>query len=429
MTEIKYADNYVEMATDEMKRYASASSAGLRQLELDAEASAARLAEVAGQAREQYYYALIRDMVEEHYDIGRLLDVYQIFGGYVNVTFGIYTEKDGERSTWIVRKYRRGKTVDALTFEHRLLAHAKANGAEYTACPVKANDGKSYVAQTIDYEDGREDFLFAVFNYIGGRRLYDWMPNWAVPSLADATVESAALTMAQFHSATFDFDPEGLRGDNILGTNEDLRVNDLIADFPRRLLAYREHYRGLGMDNKFTEYMDTFQGSYAGWCARAAIPAEAYAGMLQCPCQLDFHAGNFKYWDDGSVSGSFDYDMAMVDSRLFDIGLGMHYTLASWGLATPGEVDLGRVGQFVRAYDRACAGIGRIPPLSDVEKSYLFEAMLQGPIYVYGWAQGAVSADPGADQYEYLFYCEHFSASCAWLVAHEQEVRALAAGL
>jgi homoserine kinase type II len=419
------AGEYVEMATHEMKRYTPSSPPMLRRLELNAEAAVDALVTVTEVAREQYYYALIKDIVENQYDIGNLLEVYQIFGGYVNVTFGIYVEKDGQKATWIVRKYRSGKTLDALTFEHRLLLHARENGAEYTAAPIRTTDGKTYVVTPIDFGNEHEDFLFAVFNYIGGDRQYDWMPNWAVPTLKDVTVETAALTMAQFHSATYDFDPQGLRGDNILGTNEDLHVNQLIADFPRRLQEYREFYAQNGLANKFTEYMDTFQSRYTEWCAKATIPDDAYTQLFQCPCQLDFHAGNFKYWEDGSVSGSFDYDMAMVDSRLFDIALGMHYTLASWGLANSGEINLDRIEQFIKAYNKNCVDIGRIPPLNEIEKQYFFEAMLQAPIYVYGWAQGAVYGDLSADQYEYLFYCQHFSDACQWLVEHEQAVREL----
>jgi len=417
--------SYVEMAVDEMQEYPAISPPSLKQLELDIGASVAALSDVCERARMQYYYAQIKEMVEERYDLGELVDLYQIFGGYVNITFGINTKKDGKKSTWIVRQYRKGKTIDALTFEHRLLLHAHAHGAEYTAVPVMANDGKTYVIQSIDEGKEAAEYLFAIFNYIDGKRLYDWMTNWAVDSLKDVTLESAAKALAQFHSSTVDFDPQGLRGDNLLGTNEDICINDLIADFPRRLLEYREFYRDAGLDNKFTEYMDTFQDSYVAWCKQATIPQDAYAKMVICPCHLDFHGGNFKYWDDESVSGSFDYDMAMIDSRLFDIALGMHYSLASWSLTTPGVIDLSRVAQFIGAYNRACKEIGRIDALTQTEKDYFFEAMLQAPIYVYGWAQGSVSADMDINEYEYLYYCQHFSDSCKWLIEHEQDIREL----
>jgi len=414
---------YVEMAIEEMKQYTPSSPVKLRKLELEAESTVERLTSIAETSREQYYYALIRELVEERYDLGTLLDVFQIFGGYVNITFGIYVEKDGAKSTWIVRKYRSGKTIDALNFEHKLLRYAREKGAKYTAAPITNKEGKSYVIETIDMGDTKEDFLFAIFNYIDGKRLYDWMTNWAVDSLKDITIETAAQSLAEFHSATYDFDPEGLRGDNILGTNEDSSVNDIITDFPRRLLEYRKFYAESGLENKFTEYMDTFQEKYTDWCGRAAIPAEPYSQMLKCPCHLDFHGGNFKYWDDESVSGSFDYDMAMIDSRLFDIALGMHYSLASWSLANAGEIDLNRIRQFLVAYNATCEEIGAIPALSQAEKDYFFEAMLQAPIYVYGWAQGSVSSNLSVDEYEYLYYCTHFSDSCLWLLDNEQVIR------
>jgi len=282
------------------------------------------------------------------------------------------------------------------------------------------------VLKDIDFGNEHESSFFAVFNYIDGKQIYDWMPNWAVDTLKDITVETAAKSLAQFHSSTFDVDPQGKRGDNILATNEDLTVNELISGFPQRLIDYRAYYAENGMRNKFTEYMDTYQSRYTSWCAKATIPEKDYTLLFRCPCHLDFHAGNFKYWDDESISGSFDYDMAMVDSRLFDVALGMHYTLASWSLISPGTVNLGRVEQFVQAYNENCVSIGKIQPLTEIEKSYFFEAMLQAPIYVYGWAQGSVYNDLDADQYEYLYYCQHFSDSCMWLLDHEQEIREMA---
>jgi len=417
--------SYVEMHVEEMKKLMPSSPEMLRKFELNAESTVETLTDLAATAEEQYYHALIKKIVEERYGLGTLLDVYQIFGGYVNITYGIYVEKDGVKSTWTVRKYRAGKTIDALMFEHKLLLYAREHGAQYTAAPIFNKEGKSYVIESIDMGDTKEDYLFAIFNYIDGARLYDWMTNWAVDTLKDITVETAAQSLAEFHSATCDFDPQGLRGDNLLGTNEDITVNNLVADLPRRLLEYRKFYAENGLENKFTEYMDTFQDDYTTWCKMATIPAEPYAQMFKCPCHLDFHGGNFKYWEDESVSGSFDYDMAMIDSRLFDIALGMHYSFASWSLSKPGVIDLARIEQFVKAYNARCVSIGRIPPLNEVEKAYFYEAMVQAPIYVYGWAQGSVSADLSADEYEYLFYCQHFSDSIKWLIENEQAVREL----
>ncbi len=416
---------YVEMAVEEMTHYEPSTPKRIRKLELGAEASIEELQEIIESTRMQFYYALVREIVEERYDIGKLLDIYQIYGGYVNITFGLYTEKDGQKYTWIMRKYRRGKTAGAVQFEHKLLKHAHEHGFTFCAVPIETRDGKTYVVEDVEYAEGNEEFYFAIFNYIEGERQYDWMPNWAEEGFQDTTLRSAALSLAEFHSSTTTFDAGGLIGDNLFGTNEDLNVNQLIASFPERMKTWSEHFKANGFINKYTEYLDTFHDYYAHACEQSNIPAEPYKDMVLTACHLDFHGGNFKYHPDGTVSGSFDYDMAMVDSRLFDIALGMHYTFASWKLERDGELCMDRVERFIKAYNEACEKIGIIGPLNQTEKEYFFEAMLQAPIYVYGWANGSIHGDMSVDPFEYLYYAEHFQHSMEWLQAHEAEVREL----
>ena len=83
-------------------------------------AEEARQAEEAENVRqiskEHYFFSVIREVVERHYEIGTLSEVYQIFGGYINTTFGIYTMKEGERQTWLFRMYKRGKNLYALLY-------------------------------------------------------------------------------------------------------------------------------------------------------------------------------------------------------------------------------------------------------------------------------------------------------------------------
>lgn len=416
---------YVEMAIEEMTYYEPSTPERIRRMELDAEAAVEDLQKVVESTRMQFYYAQVREIVEEHYDIGKLLDMYQIYGGYVNITFGLYTEKDGQKYTWIMRKYRRGKTEDALKFEHKLLKHARDHGFTFCAVPIQTRDNKTYVCESVEYEEGAEDFYFAIFNYIEGERQYDWMPNWAEEGFQETTLQSAALSLAEFHSSTTTFDSGGLVGDNLFGTNEDLNVNNLIATFPERMKDWSEYFKANGFVNKYSEYLDSFFDFYAEACKKSTIPDGPYQDMVVTACHLDFHGGNFKYYPDGTVSGSFDYDMAMVDSRLFDIALGMHYTFASWKLRRDGELRLDRVERFIKAYNEACKKIGIIEPLNQTEKEYFYEAMLQAPIYVYGWANGSIRGDLSVDPFEYLYYAMHFQHSIEWLEEHEAEIREL----
>lgn len=415
---------FVEMHTEQMRQYKNTSSKELGLLYVNLKKQEQETETAYQLSKEHYYYSMIREIVEAHYDIGTLSEIYQIFGGYINTTFGIYTRKDGKRQTWLFRMYKRGKDVDSLTFEHRLLLHAREHGFSFGAAPIRTNEGSTYCKKSVYLVEGEEEFLFAVFNYVDGDVLYDWIPNWAEEGLADTTIVSAARCMAEFHSSTFDFDPQGLHGDNIMDS-EDSPCNELIKKFPKTLLDYRKKYTESGLDNVFTEHFDAVWPLFEKMCAKSYIPHEDYKQMQRNPCHCDFHAGNFKYLPDGTICGSFDYDMAKFDSRLFEIGLAMHYVFASWKLETKGKLRLDRVERFIRLYDEEVKKIGKIPCLSDLEKSYLYEVLIQGTAYVYGWTTSAVMYNPDLNPHEYLYYSQHYVACMNWLEKNEKEIRAL----
>lgn len=415
---------FVNIHTEQMMNYRNTSSEELGQIHLQAQTQVQKAEEIRQLSKEHYYFAVIREIIGTNYDIGTLSEVYQIFGGYINTTFGIYTLKDGQRQTWLFRMYKAGKNVDSLKFEHRLLLHARENGFTFGAAPIKNSAGDTYCKKAVHLSEGDEDFLFAVFNYVDGDVLYDWIPNWAEEGLKDTTITSAARCMAEFHSSTHDFDPQGLHGDNIMDS-EDSPCNDLIKKFPQTLQQYRKVYTNAGLNNEFTEYFDAVWPVFDKMCAKSYIPPEDYSQMQINPCHCDFHAGNFKYLADGTICGSFDYDMAKFDSRLFEIGLAMHYVFASWKISTKGVIRLDRVERFIKLYDEEIKKIGKIPPLSALEKSYLYEVLIQGTAYVYGWTTSAVMYDTTLNPFEYLYYSQHYVACMNWLEAHEEEIREL----
>ena len=116
---------FIEMQTEIMKNYPPANAQALLNIFNAASGMQEYLDDVLAKTRESYLYTQLRDLVENYYDIGTLLDVYQIFGGYINTSFGIYTEKNGEKQTWFVRKYKNGKELESLLFEHSMLKYAR----------------------------------------------------------------------------------------------------------------------------------------------------------------------------------------------------------------------------------------------------------------------------------------------------------------
>jgi len=416
--------NYCEMETKIMKHYPCFTSQTLLDLHHEVLSVSAKTDELAQLTKEGFLYNQIREVVEGYYDLGKLVEAYQIFGGYINTTFGIYTNKDGEKETWLFRKYKRGKEVESLLFEHKLLLHARRSGYRLSAIPIEAKDGKTYHVEKQMMPEGEEEYYFAIFNYIGGSNKYDWIPNWADDGIADTTILSAAASMAQFHNSVKDFDPEGRHGDNIMD-NEDITVNDIIKKFPQTLKNYRNSYADAGYENVYTEYFDSNYNFISHMCSASVIPYKDCGKMTTIPCHCDFHPGNFKYTEDGTVCGSFDYDMAKIDFRLFEIGLAMHYCFASWKSETNGVIKLERVEKFIHTYNAELLKMGGLEPMNETEKKYLYEAIVQGTIYVFGWCSAACVYNPTLDPYEYLFYAQHMISCLHWLKDNESQIREL----
>lgn len=420
--------HYCKLHTEEMKQYPRFTPQSLLTANTGVTAMAAGLNELATATKEGFLFQQVREVVENAYDIGKLVDAYQLFGGYINTTFALYTEKDGAVDTWLIRKYKRGKELDALKFEHQLLTYAYGHGFSFGCRPIATKSGATYHMEREIYPEGEEDAIFAVFNYLDGVSTYSWLGNWADAGTPENVFLSAARSMAEFHSAVEGFDPGTLHGDNIMD-NEDITVNDLIAKFPETLKRFRKNYAESGFENVFTDLFDSNYDYYKKMCELAVIPAEDYQKMHGCACQCDFHPGNFKYDENGNVIASFDYDMAKMDTRLFEIGLGMHYCFASWKCSSNGVIVLDHVKKFIRKYNEEIAEIGVISPLNATEKQYLYEVMVQGTLYDMAWCTSACVYDPSLDPYEYLYYMQHFLFSLQWLEAHEGEIRALSAEL
>lgn len=95
---------------------------------------ASRFREVMDQS---YVRRQIVEVVEANYDLGKVVEVFEIFGGYINRSFGIYTEKDGQRSKYFVRKYKKEIKEKEIQFEHALIDFCIANGLDVAAAIIR----------------------------------------------------------------------------------------------------------------------------------------------------------------------------------------------------------------------------------------------------------------------------------------------------
>ena len=67
--------------------------------------------------------AEVAEIVNDAYDLGEVVRVVQVFGGYVNLSFSVTTRTSGGEHTYFVRKYCPGITEREVRFEHALLNH------------------------------------------------------------------------------------------------------------------------------------------------------------------------------------------------------------------------------------------------------------------------------------------------------------------
>ncbi|AFQ43594.1 phosphotransferase [Desulfosporosinus meridiei] len=356
---------------------------------------------------------LIRNQIVDalrDYDLGKVTEVYEIFGGYVNRSFGIYTEKDGKRNEYFVRKYKYGITEPEIVFEHLMIDYSKAHGLDIAAGLIRTKDGLTFVKKTEGVNENATDIFFAVYEFLAGEDLY----TWDTPNLTDEEYASAAEVLASFHNAAKDFDPQGLK-----------RVEPKIMDF---LPTLPEKYKSLAqkdMDTKFHRYYTSKLNSILEVIGRSQISEDSLKGMPSTPCHNDFHAGNLKYLNN-KVVGIFDFDWSKIDYRLFDVCLALDYCCSSWTDEQDGVLLLDKCVIFLKAYQRKLIELGELEPLNSVELENFPTMMAAANVYLINWDVVAYYAGKNLNEYEYIAYLQHHVRLMNWIENHKAEIADLA---
>lgn len=360
-----------------------------------------------------FLYQQIRNVVENNYDIGRVTDVYEMFGGYINRSFAFCTEKNGEERVYFIRKYSKGKNEKEIYLEHNLLACAKKNGAKEVANTIPARDGKTFVIKAEGTGESRLDYYFAVYKFLEGEDKYNWIEN----EMTNGELASAAEVMATFHNAVKDFDPNGWG-------RQELEILDLLPALPGRFTEWA----AVDVNNMFTDYYRKNLPRIIEVIGKLTVPKEDRAKLPLNPLQCDCHPGNMKFHDN-KVVGVFDFDWSKVDLRVFEIGLALVYFCASWISELDGVVHLDRCKVFLTAYQKKLKELGGLSPLNETEKRYLPEMINAGNIYLILWCIRAYCDDVTLNVFEYLFYMQHQVKCMNWVDAHREEIVEMIRGI
>jgi homoserine kinase type II len=360
-----------------------------------------------------YLYEQIRNVVEKNYDIGRVTDIYEMFGGYINRSFALCTEKDGKNYVYFIRKYSKGKDEKEIYLEHNLLACAKENGSKEVANTIRARSGKSFVMAAEGAGEDRLSYYFAVYEFLEGEDKYNWLEN----EMTNEELASAAEVMATFHNAVKGFDPNGW-------ARQELEILDLLPTLPGRFTEWA----AVDVTNMFIEYYRKNLPRIIEVIGKLVIPGEDRAKLPLNPLQCDCHPGNMKFHDN-KVVGVFDFDWSKVDLRVFEIGLALVYFCASWISELDGVVHLDRCKVFLNAYQQKLKELGGLSPLNETEKRYLPEMINAGNIYLILWCIRAYCDDVTLNVFEYLFYMQHQVKCMNWVDKHRDAIVEMIEGI
>lgn len=350
--------------------------------------------------------ALIRtqliELIEENYDIGKVTEVYEIFGGYVNRSFGIYAEKDDGQKEYFVRKYKKGITDKEIMFEHNLINYAIDNGFDIAAGLIRTKTQSTYIKIEIN---GVTDY-YAVYRYLPGEDKY----SWDNPNCTDAEYASSAQVMARFHNAVRSFDPQGLE-----------RIEPKIMEFlPTRYDVFKG-YAEKDVHSKYHTYYLKQVDMILDVIQHSDIPTDVWTKMPFTPCHNDFHPGNLKYSNE-TATGIFDFDWSKIDLRLFDVCLGIAYFCSSWDDETDGVLRLDKCEIFLKSYQKKLEEMDGLQPLTAEEKNYFPTMMAVANVYLLNWDICAYYEGSDLNEYEYIAYLSHNVRLMKWIESHKAEL-------
>jgi homoserine kinase type II len=348
----------------------------------------------------------LAEVVTTDYDLGEVLRVEQILGGYVNLSFAVVVATpEGERR-FFVRKYKASTSERDVRFEHALVNHVSGKGFHIAACVYPNRHGETLVRRQEMLNGEPVTRLFAVYEMLEGEDKYSWISN----RLTDKEFDSGARVLARFHALAHDFDPGDL-------AREQPPIMQMVGELPQAFRDFAAASRGTAFDQRFIARLPRV--------LELLEKGRAMEGDLQgqprVPVHCDYHPGNLKWIDEQGV-GLFDFDWSKLDYRLFDVAQGIAYFCSSWEGPDDGEVRLDKASIFVRAYQDEASQFDVPGPLTAEELALLPRMVANANLYILNWDLAAYYEDPGVSVEEYLMYLDHQLQFMEFIEDHQHEL-------
>jgi homoserine kinase type II len=330
----------------------------------------------------------IEEIVDDDYDLGRVVRAERIFGGYVNASFAVWTRTGSGEHRYFVRKYNRAITEREVRFEHALLTHLVGHGFDLASTAFPNRHGETFVTREEVIDGAPVTVFFGVFRLLEGQDKYTWVKN----RLTDKEYDSAARVLAQFHHSAFAFDPGDL-------AREQPPIMEFVPTLAGTFKECAAQADGTAFDDHFLGKLPAILDVIA-----KGVEVESQLGGLPVtPVHCDYHPGNQK-WVDEQVAGLFDFDWSKLDYRVFDVALAVVYFCSSWEEPDKGELRRDKAAVFVRAYQDEAARWTDPGPMSARELAVLPRMIANANLFVLNWDVTYYYADADPDVDEYMVY-------------------------
>lgn len=315
----------------------------------------------------------VKNLLYEHYYIGKVLSVESIKQGDTNNSFYAFSEDlQGHLTKWYVRQYNLAEEERDVIYEHAFERYfqSRVNGEIQTMVPLENTEGTTWVEAEYD----GETHIYAVFTTLEGLEPYSWeyntMPQKAMDSCADIT--------GLFHAWAYGFEPpEGIE-------RREPPLETLFQVWKKELPAYLAEKQKDDRYRRFTEYFEKeipFLEDTIDFCASEL--AEYKDQLEHCINHKDLNPGNVMFDRENNVVAVFDLDWVNTDYRLYDIAWMGYQVIASWDTDTWGAVPLEKLDRFIDRYNRIMVE-RKCPmgPLNPAETAFLPTMMIIGAIKV-----------------------------------------------
>ena len=341
----------------------------------------------------EFLSSQLAEVVASEYDLGEVLRVEQILGGYTNLSFAVVVAApEGERR-YFVRKYNRVNTEREVQFEHALVNHISGKGFHIAAQVFPSKQGVTYVTrdEVIDGESvGR---LFAVYEMLEGEDKYTWISN----RLTDREFDSGARVLARVPRARARLRPRRPRPR--AASDHGLRRASSPAIFEGYAAAVAGHgvRRVLPREAAGDPRRRAIAARAIGDAARGHAPGP---GPLRLPPRQPQVGGR---------AGRRAVRLRLVQARLPGVRRrqGIAYFCSSWEGHDDGDVRLDKAAIFVRAYQDEASRSSRCRARCHRGELALLPRMVANAnLYILNWDLMAYYDDPDCDVDEYLVFLE-----------------------